>query len=898
MMMKKVLLSLLLVLAGLTAFGQETTMSPSISFNENDDVLEVHIYCPEEAELFVDDESVGIVETEYVYLVSRSFEEQYITVTAFAQADGKLPSPVTASSYVLSPMPMQQTAMPVITVTKPDNGGCYVTITNDQEDPYAEIFYAILLPYGEQTDWMLYDGEPIMFTEEGYYTVMAYAKVEGKTDSEVTYMQFQVDQYKQEMATPPLIHPLQFSQSSGLRMNITTDPLYEEYKNGYNPEPYTFVDTEAFYYSINGGEQVALPRYGGTIALPGYGHYTIEAFGQAAGALDSHTVKAIVDYDASGYTTLCNGIIVHNGIIYDVEDGNTAALSSGDSMIRPGFDLHYSGDIVIPATVSIDGKTYNVTGIKHRAFAERDYGITGIHLPRTISYIEENPLDFCRDIESITVDSSNPFYDSRFNCNAIIETATNTLIAGCNKTTVPHNIEAIGDYAFYNCEGLKLIFLPQSVTTVGKGAFGGCYSLQTIVCRPTTPPSVAETDSEDYPYIFRLYVPSDAEYDYLSHEFWGRFPIQSTNKYTPLVLFDESADELTVHVFTDDDASVTIDGSGMGCLGSLTYSIPRRTSEDFHILVYIIYLESAYYFGYDSRYSTFATLPMMYASEVEQGKGLKINVCADANDYYNLYFWTDGFTHVWPESCHYRINGADEWASVDIDGSFYLPAYGDYTIEAYGAAGGDDCCNSATVTIDVHYGLDGFYSRCYSYIVYNGMYYFPENGYGYEYKKNVTAILSQDAAQGDYLTLPALTHIVIPASLTIAGDQYTVTGVQRHFCDNAGSITCLSSTPIPASLYYSEGDPFFEQVALFVPQDGLEAYKADAEWGRFMHIVPFVGAGPGDVDGDGAININDLTDLIGMLLNGNMPAWADINGDGLTDIDDITYLIDIVLGKR
>jgi hypothetical protein len=49
------------------------------------------------------------------------------------------------------------------------------------------------------------------------------------------------------------------------------------------------------------------------------------------------------------------------------------------------------------------------------------------------------------------VEKGNSIYDSRENCNAIIETATNTLIAGCNNTTVPEGITSIGDYAFYNC---------------------------------------------------------------------------------------------------------------------------------------------------------------------------------------------------------------------------------------------------------------------------------------------------------------------------------------------------------------------------------------------------------------------------------------------------------------
>lgn len=48
-------------------------------------------------------------------------------------------------------------------------------------------------------------------------------------------------------------------------------------------------------------------------------------------------------------------------------------------------------------------------------------------------------------MESIIVDSNNRVYDSREKCNAIIETATNTLVTGCSKTIIPNNIEHIGN---------------------------------------------------------------------------------------------------------------------------------------------------------------------------------------------------------------------------------------------------------------------------------------------------------------------------------------------------------------------------------------------------------------------------------------------------------------------
>jgi len=79
------------------------------------------------------------------------------------------------------------------------------------------------------------------------------------------------------------------------------------------------------------------------------------------------------------------------------------------------------------------------------------------------------------------VESGNPRYDSRNNCNAIIETATNTLIAGCKNTTIPNSVTKIGPCAFFGCDGLTSIDIPNSVISIGDNAFAYCTGLTSIV---------------------------------------------------------------------------------------------------------------------------------------------------------------------------------------------------------------------------------------------------------------------------------------------------------------------------------------------------------------------------------------------------------------------------------
>lgn len=92
-------------------------------------------------------------------------------------------------------------------------------------------------------------------------------------------------------------------------------------------------------------------------------------------------------------------------------------------------------------------------------------------VPKNVTHIGYNILGGENSLSSITVDPKNTVYDSRDNCNAIIETGTNTLIRGCKNTVIPASVPAIGNSAFDWCTGLKSIEIPGTVKTVGFNAF-------------------------------------------------------------------------------------------------------------------------------------------------------------------------------------------------------------------------------------------------------------------------------------------------------------------------------------------------------------------------------------------------------------------------------------------
>ena len=182
----------------------------------------------------------------------------------------------------------------------------------------------------------------------------------------------------------------------------------------------------------------------------------------------------------------------------DIPEGVTEI---GDSAF---YDCAKLAKFIIPGSVTKIGKEAfrgcssltevhipeGVTEIGEGVFQDC-YSLSRIHIPASLERIGADAFKDCPDIIEITVSLGNAAFDSRQQCNALIDSVTGTLILGSNKAFIPDGVTKIGDRAFCGFTGLREIHIPDSVTEIGERAFFGCSGL-TGVCIPDSVTHVGE----------------------------------------------------------------------------------------------------------------------------------------------------------------------------------------------------------------------------------------------------------------------------------------------------------------------------------------------------------------------------------------------------------------------
>ena len=389
-----------------------------------------------------------------------------------------------------------------------------------------------------------------------------YNFINNRTELEVTYM-----------------NEDDFKSYSG-DVNIPEEVTYDG-----NPLKVTSIGDQAFRYCTD-LTSVTIPNSVTTIG--DHAFYNCKGLTSVTIPNNVTTIGAYAFSGCEGLTsvTIPNGVTTIGESAFSGCEGLTS-VTIGNSVTSIGKDAfsfcNSLTSVTIPNSVTTIGEyafwnckglasvtiPNSVTTIGGSAFSICP-NLTSVTIPNSVTSIGEGAFNSCTGLTSIKVESGNTVYDSRNDCNAIIEKATNTLIQGCKTTvipnsvttigkqafymhrsltsvTIPNSVTTIGDHAFQYCEGLTSVSIPNSVTTIGERAFYECTSLTSVTIgnsvtsigweaffRCTRLTSVvskmeepcgieAECFSQDVFSNATLYVPEGTTGKYNDTECWNKF---------------------------------------------------------------------------------------------------------------------------------------------------------------------------------------------------------------------------------------------------------------------------------------------------------------------------------------------------------------------------------------
>ena len=293
---------------------------------------------------------------------------------------------------------------------------------------------------------------------------------------------------------------------------------------------------------------------------------TIEeyAFGDCEGLTSVFIPKTVKTIKYNPFRS-CSGLL---SISVDADNPYYDSRNDCNAIIRKSDNILMSGcktTTILDGVTAIGGYAFDgcegltsldlpssVTSLDVYAF-RYCHGLTDLTVSSTLTSISKFAFSGCANLMSVSVAADNPVYDSRENCNAVIETSTNKLLLGTNKTIIPTSVTEIGDDAFYGRTQLESIIIPSNVTSIGNHAFAYCSNLSDVASFIATPVALGNRAFYMIPTTATLHVPLGSKELYEKADGWKDF--------TGIVEISDNFVEEEVAYEMQEDNSVAISGN-------------------------------------------------------------------------------------------------------------------------------------------------------------------------------------------------------------------------------------------------------------------------------------------------------------------------------------------------
>ena len=613
-------------------------------------------------------------------------------------------------------------------------------------------------------------------------------------------------------------------------------------------------------------------------------------------------------------------------------DYNSDGTSVSVTFTEEWSNNNYSGLTTanIPSSVTNNGTTYSVTSIGDYAFLYCR-GLTSVTIPNSVTSIGFRAFNQCRGLTSelIIPNSVISIGNSAFSgcsglTSVIIPNSVTSIgygvfdsCSGLTSVTIPNSVTSIGSSAFYECSGLTSVTIGNSVTRIGDYAFSGCSGLTLVVSLIENPTSVSMgygVFSDINPNCI-LKVPDGTISAYRQTNQWKGFKhiIDETFDPTQQIAFEDAeVERICVNNW---------DTNGDG---------------------YLSYTEAVNITSIGGVFNCNETIVSF--DELQYFVGIT-SIGEEA------FCFCSGLTSVTiPNSVtsigNYAFQGCYCLTSVNIPNS--VTSIGNYAFaECYGLTSVNIPNSVSSIGDMAFYGCTSLTSIT----IPNSVTSIGKVAFKSCFVLTSVTIPNSVTSIGDmaFYDCTSLTsiynHIPHPSDVTLGNSVFT--GVDKTNCTlyvnptlvevfrNAdqwkdfnniveGDWTFITFNKNETTLYLNESDTL---VATVLPEQTLLWQSSDptiatvdqngvltalAVGNATITATATDGSGVsascsvtvkqkaigGDINGDGRVNVSDVTALINMIL-GVIPkdeARADINGDGKINVSDVTALINIILG--